>query len=96
MSANNWAICPRCKADWEMCRAKSQKEHDESYGRISAEKFLENCEKLGEQMKMQLEFTFREDFEIGIYGDFFEVKYKGKCETCGLEHTFTYGKRIPL
>lgn len=34
--------------------------------------------------------TFREDYEIGIEGDEFEVIYKGKCIRCGLkyEHRF--------
>ena len=40
------------------------------------------------------EKTLREDYEIGIYGDEFHVRYAAKCEKCGFQHKFNITEKV--
>ena len=87
MSADNWAMCPACKKKNDDNNAKRIKDAESQYGEIPSGEYRALIKKA--EKPIELEETLREDYEIGIYEDgSFQVSYRGKCETCGLQHTF--------
>ena len=81
MSANNWAICPRCaKRDMEIADQEvrlTEEARDEAYGKVSRERFIEldqlvrkaqsfRQEKINNPHRTGLQ-TLREDWLIGIF-----------------------------
>jgi hypothetical protein len=67
MSADNWAICPRCEKKTEFVNLKK----DDRY-------------------------NFRENYEIGVYKNKFEVDYIGSCTKCGFSYTFSHSEQIKI
>jgi hypothetical protein len=95
MSANNWARCPKCKEKEFSRRKKAEEKVKEFYGKISAEEYFEKLKSL--ESKKTAEYvkpTIREDYEIGIDGDVFKIKYSGVCSECGFK--FTFEKTVDL
>jgi hypothetical protein len=83
MSANNWAICPRCKIDFDKKRAELVASLKASYGKVPADEYLLLKEATDEECKNEQEQTLREDWGIGTDPDGqFGVSYSAKCE-CG-------------
>jgi len=37
---------------------------------------------------------FREDYEIGVRGDMFDVSYFGRCRKCKFEYKFKYEQKM--
>jgi hypothetical protein len=94
VSADNWAVCPRCYQ-------RARDEYDEkvaavmsSYGRVPVEEFDAARAKLEEPQAEQ--FTrFREDYEFyGAETGTLTVSYKGRCAECGLELAFKDERRF--
>lgn len=93
MSADNWAICPKCKQLKEKGRESLARKVEESYGKISASEWLEAKEKL--DTPTRLEQTLREDYEIGISEDGgFYVRYEGHCRVCDFHYEYQYDDRV--
>lgn len=88
MSADNWAICPRC----EERKKKLEEEVKSLYGQISAEDYLKKVEELKVQNKDL--YTLREDYEIGIYKGQFRVDYGASCKVCGFNYSYKYNDRV--
>lgn len=99
MSANNWGVCPRCKAKEakriEAARANVRK----TYGKVDAEQYTINQAALAELERAELPDTLREDWEIGVNdcGLFF-VSYRYVCQEagCGFEHHFTHEQQLKV
>jgi len=93
MSADNWARCPRCddravkahKEAMDVIRAK--------YGKVSADEWDKLRATITEKHGADTE-TFREDYEVGIWGGKFNVTYRGHCSVCGLKHEFDRSEPI--
>ena len=84
MSADNWAVCPRCLY---CARAKADAEREAVmalYGSIPVEEFDAKRAAL-EPVDPDTYATFREDYEF-YDAELGEVHafYKGACSTCGL------------
>lgn len=94
MSAENWTICPKCKAAEDRRQEAAHKKAAESYGKVDVEKF----DALRELTKpRKLEDTLREDYELGICSDgMFYVSYRGSCEKCNFGHVFKRSDKIKL
>lgn len=95
MSADNWASCPACKKKQDNELIILQKEIEETYGRIPRdgwEKLKESNEK---KMKLCLDQTLREDYEIGMFeeGEFY-VSYSASCSVCNFEFSFKHSEEI--
>ena len=88
MSADNWAICPRCVATKERDLAAAQAAIDAAYGKVPVAEFDAMRQELDAKRTEEIKPTFREDYEIGVYDDEFFVSYKGRCTVCDLEHRF--------
>lgn len=96
MSADNWRVCPNCEQTlWE--KWENEKEQlRKSYGKIPAEKFVEESQRLAEQPEVD-ESSLREDYEIGIYDDGkFHVNYSGRCQQCGYGFNYKHEQEIPF
>lgn len=100
MSADNWAICPRCKA-------RRRREADEAHARVLAQygkidfvdfdRLRERAAKAEEAATSSSDRyrTFREDYEItGAESGVVTVSYSGRCNTCSL--AWTFGSEHPL
>lgn len=92
MSADNWAICPRCKAKAEEASRKLKLKAGASYGKESPERYLELLEEAGKPV--DLDTTLREDYNLGINSNGeFEIDYSASCQ-CGFKHRFNHKEKI--
>jgi hypothetical protein len=87
MSADNWAVCPRClhqaKVDLEALKAEAR----EKYGKVTIEEWEEISTVLAEEVDEENYRTFREDYEFyGVETGTLEISYRGECITCGLKY----------
>jgi hypothetical protein len=95
MSADNWAVCPRCMNRAQKALAEATAKVVALYGKIPVEEFDAARAALDEPVEQDYR-TFREDYEItGAAEGTVEVLYKGSCRTCGLNLTFTTAREIP-
>lgn len=96
MSADNWAVCPKCKAEHERSKAEFAERVEESYGKVPAAKWEEMKLQLAEFDK-PLEATFREDYEQGVDEDGeYSCSYHGGCRVCNCEHLFKITQKVKI
>ncbi len=95
MSADNWGLCPQCKANSVADKIKSDAELAASYGSIPADKWLAMKEKA--ENPAELEETLREDYEFYIdeVGGF-SATYSCSCEACGFEYEFKHEEQLKV
>ncbi len=94
MSADNWAICPKCKRLDDEKRRSFAKQIKEAYGTLPENEYLEMIGQLNDPAR--LEETLREDYEIGILNDYFYVSYGAHCDKCGFKHSFNHKNTITM
>lgn len=103
MSADNWRACPRCAAEKSQEAAKAEEKAKKSYGKVSAEKFMEllaaaktvRVEADGYEDN-ESKHTFREDYQIGVNIDgVFSVSYSGGCSQCSYSVAFSEKRTFP-
>jgi len=98
MSADNWALCLKCRkkrvADLEKLRIKV----DEAYGTVDKDHYLDMVNKLSVAENYKLEHeepTLREDYDIGMdEGGKFYVDYRSRCTVCGFEFSYQYVEKL--
>lgn len=90
MSADNWAICPRCDK-------KRNIPTSSIYGKVSEEAYLEYIKKMKNPEPDETLYSLREDYELGIGmdGDFYVI-YCGHCETCGFDFKYRYTQQLEI
>lgn len=92
MSADNWAVCPRCKKNEMNNIAELDRRAEESYGKVSIDDFIVmrlEAQKRREALPDRIA-TFREDYEIfGAEDGAIEINYSGYCTECGLKLKFS-------
>lgn len=95
MSADNWAVCPRCVARAKKAEADKLATVMASYGKIPVAEF--DAARAAIKPVRDEDFrTFREDYEIsGARDGVVTVDYSGHCSTCGLGLDFTDERSIP-
>ena len=64
-----------------------------SYGKVPADEYLQLTKSISKG-KPQIDSTFREDYEIGVYEGKFFVSYHGECQECKLKHVFKHEQAI--
>lgn len=90
MSADNWMVCPRCKAEDAAARQRHEHLIGEKYGQISQMQYAKLCQDLKDWPKVPDEM--REDWELGMDEDgTFYVSYRCECQACGFAHYFKQG-----
>jgi len=93
MSADNWTICPKCNKSSLQLEKKEREKIKNSYGKISAEEYLELVRQ--HKLPKKIEDTLREDYEIGIdENGGFSIHYSCYCEECRFKFEFNYNEII--
>ena len=105
VSADNWGVCPRCKAKALADLAALNEAVEQQYGQVSMSDHDELRAKrdtlafaleAGDGLKR----TFREDYEIGVDADAYDgvlyISYRGRCSVdgCGCGVEFTHTERV--
>lgn len=97
MSADNWAICPRCTDLREKEIEKAQSDLDASYGQVPLAEFDDMRATVRKMREASLRSTFREDYEIyGAEEGAVRVDYHGQCSTCGLSLKFQHEHALDI
>jgi len=97
MSANNWAVCPRCLLRAERERERKLEEAAAAYGKVDRAAWLEMQAAAGDSVKPGDFETFREDYGLGVdEGGGFKVEYAGSCDACGLRFGFRHEAQVDV
>ena len=89
MSADNWAVCPRCVKQARAAEAKALAKVMATYGKVPVEEFDRARADIPDLDPEKFR-TFREDYEIyGAEDGTVKVSYSGGCDTCGLSLNFS-------
>lgn len=103
MSADNWAVCPKCLGVAMEAWAKKLMAVQNSYGVAPPEEYMANLKEASNQPDPETFRTFREDYEVGLIdglnlnraaGPMFFVSYSGGCRECGFGHTYNHEEPI--
>lgn len=94
MSADNWTICPACKAAHDKKTAKRMAAAAKSYGEVSAAEYLANLKSAETEEKLAA--SLREDYEnrMGDEGEVY-IFYSCSCD-CGFGYNFKHEMKVPL
>lgn len=93
MSADNWAICPKCMQKQIEEHEQLKRQVGESYGVVPVEQYLQLRRKL--EIPVKFEYTLREDYEIGVYEDGeFSISYKGYCDKCKFNYEYKHKEQV--
>lgn len=96
MSADNWTKCPNCIKIQKDVYKKEIQDLNLLYGKINPEEFIERMNLINKKNENELhqDNNLREDYDIGIYENYFEISYSGHCNICTFEHTFKHSEKI--
>lgn len=93
MSADNWAVCPKCKTSKEALRSKQLEQTNQSYGQLPKDEFLRKLQQAS--VPLEHEHTLREDYDIGVYDNGrFEVSYGCSCSECNFHFNFKHSVKV--
>lgn len=95
MSADNWTKCPKCLQSKKQRAEKQRRIVANSYGKVSAERFMEMQASITVEDSKDAESTMREDYEQwtdeeGIY----QVSYSCSCNECGFEWSYKHKQSV--
>jgi hypothetical protein len=97
MSADNWAICPRCERQRMRSLEVEKAELHAAYGTVPVEEFDKRRAAYNQRLTARPTPTFHEDYEIyGAESGVLHIRYGGGCETCGLRHKFSDDQPIDV
>ena len=92
MSADRWAVCPKCKEKVEQAHANLLSRVETDYGKVAANEYIELIEQ--SRQSDEEERTLREDWEIGIWDGELIISYRASCEECGFTYEFEHKKKV--
>jgi len=90
MSADKWEECPQCLDRATAEHEKLVKQHQEHYGVLSPEEWMEEGRQL-DLFNGMIDNTFREDFEWWTEEGKLLGSWRGSCTMCGLTFTHKVG-----
>jgi hypothetical protein len=96
VSADNWAMCPRCAARRAADLARREAEVSAAYGTVPVDEFDRLRTALAEERTKRVDPTFREDYDLGLDSDEFYVRYRGRCSVCGLHKEFVHSEVLDV
>ena len=95
MSADNWAICPKCK------KMALDKQYEQlvkirkKYGEMSPDEY--EAAIFATNTPIELDETLREDYEFHIDEEgLFSAEYSARCDRCGFKHSFKHSEEIKI
>lgn len=93
MSADNWAICPKCQELYNANQKARILGVAEKYGKIPAEEYIKLSKEVSKEV--ELEATLREDYEFYIDDDGkFFATYSAECAVCDFHFKFKESKQV--
>lgn len=88
MSADNWAICPKCQKNRE-----TVSDVEALYGRIPRADY----EKRMQAALRPMPVTLREDYALGIQPDgTFAISYGASCKVCGFKFDYSHEEELTI
>jgi len=95
MSADNWAVCPRCKKRRAAERLAKQEAAAKAYGKVPADEWQRMTAEANAAHDDEEEL--REDYTIHTdeTGEFY-VGYRCVCQRCGFEHRFKHTEQLNI
>jgi hypothetical protein len=91
VSADNWAVCPRCDQRHEAEVEAKFKAVDDAYGKVPMAEFTEMTAAARAFSQTKVDPTFREDYEFyGAEDGVVVAAYRGQCTVCALSLTFKH------
>jgi hypothetical protein len=100
MSADNWRVCPQCRAKLINDLDKAEQKLKKQYGKIEPDVFILSTQTLQnqrEKMDETLGETLREDWSIGVDEDgLFVVGYRCSCSNCEFSYEYDFDKQLKL
>lgn len=100
MSADNWAVCPRCNLVASRAADERAAAVTTLYGKVPLEEYERARSELLMSMsaeRMGVTETFREDWEIyGAETGVVKISYRGSCLTCGLSASHEHELVLPV
>lgn len=95
MSADNWAVCPRCTKKREEDLIAFDLKVANAYGTEPMEVFEGMRAELASKQAEPMPETLREDYEFwGADEGVLYVSYRCHCQACGLSHKFEHSEPI--
>lgn len=95
MSADNWAICPKCKKKAEEETTESTREARAAYGAKGEQEYRALLQRSQEPVAIQA--TLSEYFDIGIDRQGrFSINYSAGCETCGFKYDYRHEEQLSI
>lgn len=97
MSADNWAICPQCVKNLRDEILALHARVEQAYGTVNRDEYDRIVAELKSKEGTQIiKTTLREDYEIGIVEDMFDIHYGASCTDCGYSFKYQYSEPVPL
>lgn len=97
MSANNWAVCPRCEHHADLEVADAHRDALVAYGKVPVEQYEKLKQEALDLQARKREKTFAEYYHQGVSPDGkYTVSYSGSCRACGLEFAYRHEQQVPL
>ena len=94
MSADNWAICPKCEITHLRQQQRAFDRAQDAYGKVTSEEYEKMMNAARLQKESTIKESLREEFEIGILGMEFEVSYSGHCSKCQFDFNFSHKEKL--
>lgn len=95
MSADNWAICPRCKLGGEVEHQGNIDRAAEAYGKVDPDEYEALREIARRPLDLEPFRTFREDYEFyGADEGTVVATYEGECSVCSLHVKFRHERQF--
>jgi uncharacterized protein CbrC (UPF0167 family) len=93
VSADNWAICPRCLDRAKAAAAQAADEAAAAYGKVPADEYERLRAAAQAPVSEEAFRTFRESYEFyGAATGTITASYGAECTQCHLALSFTYEK----
>ena len=95
MSADRWAICPKCRKKAVGEKESLIKKAEDGYGQLSQKDYETIV--FDSRTPINLTETLREDYEIYMEDDgLFSVEYSASCDTCGFKYNFNHSEQVEI
>lgn len=94
MSADSYALCPRCSEAWHADVELKQQRVEQAYGNVPADEYMQLLRE-ADAVK-PLDYTLAEYVIIGVEGiaGAFVVAYRCACDKCGYEFKYKHEEKL--
>lgn len=98
MSADNWAVCPKCLKKANDDLEKAREKLNKAYGIVPSIEYLKMFQETERSIESVSSYAMkaelREEYEIGIDENNFYVSYSASCQECGFKYSYQTEEKI--